>query len=876
MPAEDFLTWGLKSGWKKPVDAEIATKQNILRRAETIKRYFLNPRGCAIQKTDQSWKAKWIWTRGSTHRPFHFSYFRKTFIAREHAARARFYCAADSKYRLWVNGKYAGSGPARGHPGHPYYDTYLLPLLKGPNTIAFLVEHYSAGSAMFAAVEGGLWCQVEAGNSVLAATDRSWKGCVSKAYRALPGLLFPESFDARREPAGWHNPGFNDSAWLNAVELFRTKLAPPARFRPRPIPLLSDRRLPPARVVGAGTCRSENAVPCGENTIAASMWRMTLSPAGKGQFRPGLKAPCPWSGRPISILLEKGGEAYIALDFGMETLAAPEIRVRGPGGMIIDLGYSECLWNNRVAMQWQSPSISQAERIILRRGITCHRINQPRGFRFMLVRAANPTGARGTVTLESVCAHETIYPARARGKFTCSDSLLDRIFRMSARTVNLCMEDAYTDCPWRERSQWIGDAQPETLFSYYCFGAYALARKAVREFTSGNTPEGWIPGIFPVSRPINLPTWGMRVPVIAWEYYLYSGDYETLKEAYGGVRRQMDWFARHAGRDALVSGMGGWNFVDWTRTDSRCPDGAVQGWYLEALECSAKIARAVGDQTACMHYLECAARLRSSLAKLYWSASKKAFRKYRHGSPDLPPGADPEMLGQHENFLFVLLGVGTPAQRRQALDAMRGVAGRYLPNLGDYQSTFLPENKGNYIGENIMRIGTPFWSYYALLALMESGRAGAALEYIRLCWGLMLEFGATSCWEMWDRHTSLCHGWSAAPAMILPAYVLGIKPLSPGFRMFAIRPRFADLAWAEGRVPTPSGTIVVSWRMQDDETWRCRVHVPRGLEGVFSWDTHANGRASLATMDGRGMRMKGRCVISPGGHELVVRRSFPR
>ena len=171
--------------------------------------------------------------------------------------------------------------------------------------------------------------------------------------------------------------------------------------------------------------------------------------------------------------------------------------------------------------------------------------------------------------------------------------------------------------------------------------------------------------------------------------------------------------------------------------------------------------------------------------------------------------------------------------RRKALDAIKGASGKFLPNLGNYQSAFTTLQTGNVSSEKILKLGTPFWSYYALLSLLDAGREMAALEYIRLCWGLMLEHGATACWEMWDRNTSQCHGWSAAPAMILPAYVLGVYPIRPGFSEFAIQPRLFDLSWAKGAVPTPRGNIAVSWRIQKNKRLVIKIKAPRNTTGYF-------------------------------------------
>src|SRR5207249_4326501 len=81
--------------------------------------------------------------------------------------------------------------------------------------------------------------------------------------------------------------------------------------------------------------------------------------------------------------------------------------------------------------------------------------------------------------------------------------------------------------------------------------------------------------------------------------------------------------------------------------------------------------------------------------------------------------------------------------------------------------------------------------------------------------GDMLDKGSTTAWEtfsgfdgrLWTR--SWCHAWAALPAYILPTYVLGVRPLEPGFSRALIAPQLGDLTWAEGRVPTPHGPIAV-------------------------------------------------------------------
>jgi len=801
------------------------------------------------------WKAQWIWAEGADDPLLQFAYFRTTVMAAEERT-AQVRIGADSRYRLWVNGIPVGSGPARGTYDHPYYDTYTVPLQQGMNTLAVKVEYYAIwGGGFFNSVQGGLLCEVEADGEVLTATGTEWKAMASTAYSLLQGvnMLYLEHFDAQLEPDGWEQPGFNDAAWPAAVLPEPLRLPSPAACHPRPIPLLTDKRLSPARLLDAGRCVDADTPDlAGIRDIAMSLWRCTLEPLPDGWITPAPVTHASWPGEPLTIHLPPQQAVYLTLDFGAETLAAPEVDVIGPAGILLDLGYSEVLDDNRVATRWQRHDYG--ERIVLRDGHTFHRINQPRGFRYLMVRLANPTIVPAIVTMNDLAAYETIYPAVPCGTFQCSDSRLEAIHALSTRTLNLCMEDVYTDCPWRERRLWLGDLQVEALFGYYAFGETALARKCLLEYADSVTPDGWLPGFIPEARPNNYPTWAMRYPVAAWEYYLYTGDASVLPKFTSTVERVMSWLHGYENADGLLENLPGCLFVDWNLLDvAGHADGALQGWYLEALQHSSLLMNAIGNETAAGVYAGRADRLCEVLAQLYWEPSRGAFRKFRPNSPQRPANADPLLIGQHENVQFPLLGIGTPVMRQSALNAIRGATGYALPNLGGYQWEHLDRHAGSYLGADVWLIGSPFWSLFALQALFEAGETDTALMYLRICWGMMLHNGATSCWEMWDRHTTHCHGWSAAPAFILPAYILGVRPLTPGFTRFTVAPQLGDLAWAAGSIPTPHGVITLCAERQADGVM-VKISVPDGTEGI------------VRTADGER-------ILTPGEHEVTGIRS---
>ena len=66
----------------------------------------------------------------------------------------------------------------------------------------------------------------------------------------------------------------------------------------------------------------------------------------------------------------------------------------------------------------------------------------------------------GRITLHRFEAIERLYPFDCVGRFHSSDSLLNDIWAMSARSVLVMSEDSYVDCADRERTEWMDDDPP--------------------------------------------------------------------------------------------------------------------------------------------------------------------------------------------------------------------------------------------------------------------------------------------------------------------------------------------------------------------------------------------------------------------------------
>lgn len=131
--------------------------------------------------------------------------------------------------------------------------------------------------------------------------------------------------------------------------------------------------------------------------------------------------------------------------------------------------------------------------------------------------------------------------------------------------------------------------------------------------------------------------------------------------------------------------------------------------------------------------------------------------------------------------------------------------------------------------------GSVYAAQYLLEGLFENGEDAAALALITApddrSWRHMVESGTTITWEAWDQkykpNQDWNHAWGAAPANLLPRFVLGARPLTAGWGRALIQPHPGTLTKAEGKMPTPRGELSVRWKQGKNFT--LTLALPAGM-----------------------------------------------
>jgi hypothetical protein len=173
---------------------------------------------------------------------------------------------------------------------------------------------------------------------------------------------------------------------------------------------------------------------------------------------------------------------------------------------------------------------------------------------------------------------------------------------------------------------------------------------------------------------------------------------------------------------------------------------------------------------------------------------------------------------------------------------------------------------------------------YLLDALYEGGREDAALRLMTMkglrSWPNMLAVGSTITLEAWDDsfkpNQDWNHAWGAAPGNAIARYLLGVRPLEPGFARALIAPRPGSLSFVEGRVPTIRGPVDVSVRRIGQGAMRVEVSVPGNMEAVISLKIPDGKRLQSLTLDGNPAPLadnQSRVVtrnVKSGHHSIVL------
>ena len=546
---------------------------------------------------------------------------------------------------------------------------------------------------------------------------------------------------------------------------------------------------PPALFVDGKTIRTgshwlatyEDKIWIDENGVAHGSG--VYVPAGRWNFdqcgTPPSKYRLPVAERePMSA--EAVDDNTTLYDFGAETFGYIKFRrLRGSGNL--DIYYGE---SREEALDKEHCETLDRCRVYSNRDdydSTLYPALASKAFRYVLVE-------RHGVRFDSLLMDYEYAPwsAERSGAFRCSDDEVNRIWNVSAYTLDLTTREFFVDGIKRDRWTWSGDAIQSYLMNYYLRFDTECVKRTIRQLR----------GKDPVTAHVNT----IMDYTFYWfksilDYYDYTGDLAFVREMYPRMQTLADYVLGRTNADGLAEGRpDDWIFVDWVDfpMHKRGVLAFEQILFAKSMEVMARCGGLL-QRPESERYASLARQVLDKTRQLLWSDTQHAWL---HAIED---GQLNTQVTKFPNMFAILYGYADSDERAAIL-------------------------RNVLLNDAVPPINTPYMRFYELEALCMCGEHRRVLEEMKSYWGGMLRKGATSFWEKYNPEEhgaehlamygrpygkSLCHAWGASPLYLLGRYFLGVRPTKPGYEEYEVCPVVDAFEWMSGYVPTPFGRIQV-------------------------------------------------------------------
>ncbi|KAF4551088.1 Hypothetical protein D9617_14g075440 [Elsinoe fawcettii] len=756
------------------------------------------------------WVADWIDSAQEENTAGRLVEFERSFELDAAPTKALLHFSADTRYKLYVNGRRVAVGPTRGSTTLWYYDSLdIAPhLVKGENVIKFVVIRYFAASraamAFTRTAYPGLTVVgvIGTGSSEidLASTTKGWSAMVDRDV-SFPTGLIDDVFLHINERGRVARAAYPAAIAPYNIKTVNGELSP-WRLRPRSIPMPEESK--------AGF----DTIKLCQSTSSKADWQAFLS----GDQSLTLPAN---SSHKLEFQAHVHSTAFLQWVFRAATDTSVKLKALYSEGYEKEpRAYPFFRTKDDRLDSETGKLIGPHDEMTISVNAGVSATYEPFWFRtFRVIQLCLDVDSQ-PVDLIAFGATQVNYPMQVKGYLKDSSDPQSRdIWDISVRTMRNCMFDAYVDCPFYEQLQYIGDSRTVGLFHYLISGDDLLMRRTISNFAASVTVDGLPQSRFPSQVPQIIAGFALYWILQVCDHHLHFGDKDFTKSFIPRIDGVLSYFDDHVNENGLIAGLPEdvWQFVDWVTswgaTDTHADKGVPTSGrgknlhtyftllYSYVLQSAASLVGDLGRPGVAEEY-----RQRSNL--LNQAARNHCFdgEFFTDSTADI---ADDLAYSQHCQVFAVLSG------------SANGIDSTALLEKSFKNSQ---HSKCSYM-----------MMFYAFRAFKVAGDEAYNTMWQTAWnpWRNMLTKNLTT-WEEDDvRQRSDCHAWGSVPLYEYCTELAGIQPVAAGCSEILFSPRLSLSEAVEARVMLGrDNSAVVKWSRNSNGQMQVELSLEKAVSVV--------------------------------------------
>ncbi len=418
-----------------------------------------------------------------------------------------------------------------------------------------------------------------------------------------------------------------------------------------------------------------------------------------------------------------------------------------------------------------------------------------RTFRYITVETT------GDASVDYIYYVETGYPINGTVLSDFNNEQDNQLWKISMRTLQCCMQETYTDCPYYEQLQYTMDTYLQMLYTYQVSHDDLLARNAIHQYRLSQNEEGYLMSRYPCEDKQIIPGFCLFYIMMVYEHYKRFGDETLVKENIFCIEKVLNAFNNRLDEYGLVKSSNYWDFVDWA-------DGWIHGMpavgkngsnaiytlmYAYALKQTAYLCEVIGRNGDV--YLAEAENLVKAVEKHCYSEELEQYANSQNK----------EHFSQHMQVWAVLSGLANGEKAKRILE-----------------KSFSHQAKSTFAFDHLL-----------LRALEIADMYDKRVDILQPYYDL-IEKHCTTIPETPFAHTrSECHAWGSIVLYEFTAKDLGVTWENNKYaREIRIEPYIKARKEAKGKVCTAFGDVFVEWKKADK--FSLELYTPENVKKVIS------------------------------------------